>query len=383
VNRLEPRQPPVSILGCLASLGAALGLGILLYADVALLRGDLTPAAPPPQPPSRGNWAADFPARIDQVTRALVQIPIPLPTPREEPQGAGALRWQLRRYDLTLPAPDAPGSLAALFAPVHTAVPDATVTVAEEAGGARVQIGVDGLLTHVLAVHWLTRQPRVAIIIDDLGNDLRVAHDLGNLGAPLSFAVMPGRPFTKETTELAALLGQEVLVHLPMEAESGEDFGADNVLQVSASRDATVRAVDRALAAVPHAVGVNNHMGSRFTADAEHMRWVLERVKQAGLFFIDSRTTPHSVACEVAASLALACAERSVFLDDVDDEAAVRGQLQTLLAQARTHGDGIAIGHPRPATVAALRAVLPDFAAAGIEVVPLSAIVAPPSLSRR
>jgi polysaccharide deacetylase 2 family uncharacterized protein YibQ len=377
VNWPRIQHSAFTIYHCLVSLCASVGLGILLYADVVLLQSDTAPTAAPSPPPSSGNWAAEFPARIDRVTQALAQLPIPLPTPREEPQGSGALRWELRRYELTLPAPETPGTIAALFAPIHTAVADATVNVSEDFGGAQVQIGVDGLLTHVLALHWLSRQPRAAIIIDDLGNDLRIARELGTLGAPLAFAVMPGRPFSKEVAELAALLGQEVLVHLPMEAESGGDYGADNVLRVEASRDAIVHAVDRELAAVPHAIGANNHMGSRFTADATRMRWVLERVKQAGLFFIDSRTTPRSVACEVAASLALPCAERSVFLDDVDDEAAVHTQLQELLALARTRGDVIAVGHPRPATVAALRAVLPDFAAAHIDIVPLSAIVSP------
>jgi polysaccharide deacetylase 2 family uncharacterized protein YibQ len=377
VNWPRIQHSAFTIYHCLVSLCASVGLGILLYADVVLLQSDTAPTAAPSPPPSSGNWAAEFPARIHRVTQALAQLPIPLPTPREEPQGSGALRWELRRYELTLPAPETPGTIAALFAPIHTAVADATVNVSEDFGGAQVQIGVDGLLTHVLALHWLSRQPRAAIIIDDLGNDLRIARELGTLGAPLAFAVMPGRPFSKEVAELAALLGQEVLVHLPMEAESGGDYGADNVLRVEASRDAIVHAVDRELAAVPHAIGANNHMGSRFTADATRMRWVLERVKQAGLFFIDSRTTPRSVACEVAASLALPCAERSVFLDDVDDEAAVHTQLQELLALARTRGDVIAVGHPRPATVAALRAVLPDFAAAHIDIVPLSAIVSP------
>jgi len=355
-----------------------------LYVDVVLLQSDSAPIiSPTPPPRSAGNWTTQLPASIDRVTQALAQLPIVLPTPREEPQGSGALRWQLRRYELTLPAPEKPDAIAELFAPIHTAAPDTTVEVTENAGGAQVQIGIDGLLTHRLTLHWLNHRPRAAIIIDDLGNDLRVARELAGLGAPLTFAVMPARPFSKEVAELASLLGQEVLVHLPMEAESGEDFGADNVLQIDADHDEIVHTVDLELAAVPHAAGVNNHMGSRFTADPERMRWVLERVKAAGLFFIDSRTTPHSIACQVAASLPLACAERSVFLDDVDDDMAVRDQLRSVLTLARTRGDIIAIGHPRPATLNALRAVLPEFGAAQVELVPVSAIVNQPSLSRR
>jgi uncharacterized protein len=368
----------------LFSLCLAVGLALLLYADVLLLQGEDTPVAPPPSPPPRssGNWATDLPAEIDRVTQALSQLPVTLPTPREEAQGSGRLRWKLRRYELTIPAPADPTAITDLFAPIHTAAPDATVQVLQDAGGAQVQIGIEGLLTHALTLHWLDHRPRAAIIIDDLGNDLRIARELGSLGAPLAFAVMPARPFSKEVAELGSLLGNEVLVHLPMEAESGDEFGAADVLRIDADRDAIVGTVDRQLAAIPHAIGVNNHMGSRFTADPERMRWVLERVQHAGLFFIDSRTTAHSVGCEVAASLALPCAQRSVFLDAVDDEAAVRAQLDTLLALARTRGDVIAIGHPRPATVAALRATLADFAAAGIDIVPVSALVNAPTLSR-
>jgi polysaccharide deacetylase 2 family uncharacterized protein YibQ len=369
--------------GWLISLCSSVGLGLLLYGDVVLLQSDnsSSPSLSPPR--SRSNWAVEFPASIDQVTQALAHLPIPLPTPHEERQGSGTLRWTLRRYELTVPAPPEPGAIEGLFAPLRTAAPDATVDVTEDAGGAQVHIGVDGLLTHALMLHWLGHRPRAAIIIDDLGSDLRIARELAGLGIPLTFAVMPARPFSREVAELAALLGREVLVHLPMEADSGEDYGAGDVLRIDASHDEIVQAVDQELAAVPHAIGVNNHMGSRFTADHERMRWVLERVKRAGLFFIDSRTTSHSVACEVAASLALPCAERSLFLDDVDDDAAVREQLHTLLTLARTRGDVIAIGHPRPTTVAALRAVLPDFADAQIDFVPLSVMVNDQSLSRR
>jgi len=381
VNWSSIRRSPFAITHCLFSLCWSIGFGLLLYADVALLEGDIapinTPITPPSLPRSTGNWTAELPATIDRVTQALAQLPLALPTPREEPQGTGAVRWKRRHYELSVPAPQAPNAIADLFAPIHSAAPDATVHITEDAGGAQVRIGIDGLLTHSLTLHWHNSRPRAAIIIDDLGNDLHIAHEFAALGVPLAFAVMPGRPFSKEVAELAALLGHEVLVHLPMEAEGGEDFGADNVLLVTANRDETVRAVDQDLAAVPHAIGVNNHMGSRFTADAEHMRWVLERIKAAGLFFIDSRTTAHSVACEVAASLALACAERNVFLDDIDDDAAVRDQLHTLLTVARTRGEVIAIGHPRPATLTALQAVLPEFAESHVDIAPLSAIVTP------
>jgi len=356
-------------------------LAVLIYVSALSLRDVELPTAPPPTPNS--NWAADFPARIDQVTKALERLPWPLPTPHEEPNGAGALRWTHRRYDLSLAQPQEPAAINETMQPVRSAAPGVTVRVAAEADGAQVLIGVDGLLTHTLTLHWVTQRPQVAIIIDDLGNDLRMARALVDLDAPLTLAIMPFRPFSQQAAQLAGLFHREVLVHLPMEAESGEEFGATEVLHADADRSTILRGVDDSLAALPQAVGVNNHMGSRLTADRERMQWILERLKEKGLFFIDSRTTPRSVACDVATRIALPCAGRDVFLDDTDEEAAIREQLQSALQLARVRGRAIAIGHPRQATLAALQATLGDFAAAGVDLVPVSALVAERSLSRR
>jgi polysaccharide deacetylase 2 family uncharacterized protein YibQ len=366
----------------IASLCYACGLGLLIWLNVLLLQQGVEPPVAPP-PALRPDWAVDFPTRIERVTDAIAHLALPLPTPTEARQGAGAMRWMHRRYDLTLPMPEDPDAWLRQLEPIRSAAPGVTLRVTDEPTGAQVQIGIDGLLTHTLALHWLGRHPRVAIIIDDLGNDLHVARALAGIDAPLTFSVMPLRPFSKEVAELAALFGREVLLHLPMEPENGEDFGAHGMLRVGADRNEILRLLDASLATVPHAVGANNHTGSRFTADRDRMQWVLERLKEHGLFFVDSRTAPQSVACEVAATIALPCSARSLYLDDTDDEAAIRAQLDALLNQARTRGDAIAIGHPRPATVAALQAAVPGFAAAGVDVVPVSALVAGESLSRR
>lgn len=371
-------MPPVrqrrSRWGWLFGLLTSFALGLLIFLDAALLHDVEEPLAPPPTPPA--HWETEFPTHIAQVTDALAHLPFPLPTPSEEPQGAGALRWVHRRYDAMVPPPESPDAIEHLLDPVRTAAPGVTLHISQEASGAQVQVGVDGLLTHTLTLHWLTHRPRAAIIIDDLGNDLLSARALVAIEPPLTLAVMPFRPFSKEVAELAKLFGREVLLHLPMETESGEDFGAREVLRVEAGRKDILRELDDSLAAVPFAVGANNHMGSRFTSDRDHMRWVLERLREKGLFFIDSATTPHSVACEVAAAVRVPCASRTLFLDDTDDEQAVRNQLDAFLATARTHDDTVAIGHPRAATLAALQAAVPGFATAGVDIVPVSTIIA-------
>jgi polysaccharide deacetylase 2 family uncharacterized protein YibQ len=346
-----------------------------------LLRGAERWVAPVPTPGP--DWAADFPARIERITAALGRLPLPLPVPKEEPQGTGSLRWLRRHYELTVPEPEEADAIERALDPVRAAAAGVTLGVHQDAAGAQAKIAVDGLLTHTIALHWLGRRPRAAIIVDDLGNDLLTARALVNIDAPLTFAVMPSRPFSTEVAELAALFGREVLVHVPMEADSGEDFGARDVLPVTADRDDILRGLDRGIEAVPHAVGANNHMGSRFTRDRERMRWVLEHLKEKGLFFVDSATTAESVSCDVAATIALPCSARNLFLDDTDDDQAIRRQLDRLVQLAHSRGDVIAIGHPRPATLAALQAALPGFAAADVDLVPVSTIVADQSLSRR
>ncbi len=366
--------------GWLTSLISSVSLGTLIFLNTLLVRDAELPVLAPPTP--QPNWAVEFQPRIERVTDALTHLPMALPTPRQALQGAGALRWVHRRYDVTLPVPEA-GAVERLLEPIRSAAPGVTVQINRQAAGAQVQIGVDGLLTHTLALHWLARRARVAIIIGDLGNDLLTARSLTSIGAALTFAVMPFRPFSREVAELAALFQREVLLHLPMESESGVTFGASNVLRTDASRSELEQVVDASIAAVPHAVGVNGHMGSRLTTDRQRMQWVLGRLKEKGLFFIDSRTTSESVACAVATELAVPCVGRNLFLDDVDDEQAIGAQLEAVLQLAQIGGDAIAIGHPRLAMVAALQRAVPAFAAAGVDIVPASAIVTDTSLSSR
>ena len=357
------------------SLCSATVLGLLIYADVALLESEGRGAPRLSQLHLSDDWAAGFAASVEQTTGALAQIELPLPAPREERRGSGSLRWTLRRYEVTVPAPEAPGAIEALFAPVHAAVPNATVSVTEDAVGAQVHIGVDGLLTHTVALRWLGRRPRAALVVDNLGNDLRPVGELGELDVPLAFAVVPGRPFAREVAARAALLGREVVVQLSMGSDMGD---AETALRWAGTRDEVRATVGDALAAVPHAVGVTHRGGERLSADRERMRWVLERVGEAGLFYIDSRTTERSVVCEVAAAVPVPCAERGVRLDDPDDvggtAASVGRHLPVLLTLARTRGDVIAVTAVRPDTAEALRAALREIASADIDVVPLSVL---------
>ena len=221
--------------------------------------------------------------------------------------------------------------------------------------------------------------PRVAIVIDDLGANLKAFRALLAIPQPLTFAVLPHLAHSRQIAETAAAEGHEVLLHLPMEPL---DYPANNpgpgALLRSMSPEEIVRVLKEDLAAIPQIKGVNNHMGSRLTEDADVMRLILTVLKERGLFFLDSYTTPRSAVAEVAQSIGLPTASRHVFLDHKPgDPDYVSAQLDRLIAAARKHGAAIGIGHPRKATIAALRDHLPRLAEAGITVVPLSSLVAP------
>ncbi len=220
--------------------------------------------------------------------------------------------------------------------------------------------------------------PRVAIVIDDLGASLRAAKSLLAIPQPLTFAVLPKLTHSREIAEAAAAAGHDVLLHLPMEPL---DYPAKNPGPGALLRSMTPEAMSEVLkdnlASVPHAVGVNNHMGSRLTQDEETMRLVLTTLNERRLFFLDSYTTPRSVVSQVARELDMPTASRHVFLDhEPGDPDYVAAQMERLAAVAQKYGAAIGIGHPHPSTIAALKEHLPKLSEAGITVVPLSTLIA-------
>lgn len=212
---------------------------------------------------------------------------------------------------------------------------------------------------------------RVAVVVDDLGRSLEDLDALAELGVPLTYAVLPFESRTPDVVRELVRRREEILVHLPMEATNGADPGPGALTLEMGSRELG-RATRRALAAVPGAAGVNNHMGSSFSADPEAMRRVLSIVGEHGLYFLDSRTTVDTVGFQVATSLGLPSAERQVFLDRDPTPEAVRGEFRRLLALAREEGAAIAIGHPYPVTLEVLETEIPRAAEAGYEFVPVS-----------
>ena len=211
----------------------------------------------------------------------------------------------------------------------------------------------------------------VALVIDDLGRGLEELAALAALDVPLSYSVLP---FEERTAEVVARLregGAEILCHLPMQGATGADPGPGALL-AGMPGDGLAGATRSALARVPGAVGVNNHMGSTLTADPAAMGMVLRVLQQEGLFFLDSRTTVDTVGYSLARSLGLPAAQRDVFLDDDPQPAAVREQFRRLLDRSRERGAAIAIAHPHPSTLAVLREEVPRARAEGFTFVPVS-----------
>jgi uncharacterized protein len=203
-------------------------------------------------------------------------------------------------------------------------------------------------------------RPRLAILIDDLGNDEAAVGRIAAWKVPVSTAVLPALPGSERAARQLELAGKEVLLHLPMEPRGypGVRPGPGVVL-TSQSDEEIARVLETDLASVPGAVGVNNHMGSLATADARVMRSVAGVLSRRGLFFVDSRTTDATVAREAAEAAGVRAASRRVFLDDTQDQDAIRRQLAEAVFRARSEGSTIAIGHPHSITLAVLEHDLP------------------------
>ncbi|GHG76217.1 hypothetical protein GCM10010919_30920 [Alishewanella longhuensis] len=228
-------------------------------------------------------------------------------------------------------------------------------------------------LSILLLSEWAIATPRIAIIIDDIGYQ---KSDLKMVALPydLTFAVLPHTPYGKHAAELAFNQQKDVILHMPMEATNQNALGP-GALTHDMSRQQIHRTLELALADIPYAIGMNNHMGSLFTAQDEPMAWTMEYLRQRQLFFIDSLTTPKSTAKHYAAQHNVAILARHIFLDNEQNQRAIEKQFQQLLNIARRHQTAIAIGHPYPETYRFLQQRLPQLAAEGIELVAISSLL--------
>lgn len=218
-------------------------------------------------------------------------------------------------------------------------------------------------------------RPELAIIVDDLGYDPAAARTVFSLPGRVSVAVLPNHADSPAIAEEAHRRGIEVLLHLPMESVAGEEKAEKTELRVGEPAAEVSRVLDEMLATVPHAVGVNNHQGSKATANGALMAALAGAMRARGLFFIDSRTSGASLALDAALRAGVPAAGRNVFLDDDEDPTAIRRQLERAERLAREQGWCVAIGHPHSATLGVLADALPEIEARGVRLVSASEIV--------
>lgn len=320
-------------------------------------RAEITirPQAGQPSAVSSGQVTAD---------NIIVSVPDPSQTPALE----SALANIARRHDLKLVATTSGNDI-------------------------RFDFTLNGVRTHTIRIvspnasqpHPVS-QPRVpaprpgnggnlAIILDDLGYDQAPADSLLALPFPLTVSVIPHLPLSAEIAEEAFRRGDEVLLHLPMQSESADVKHEDIELRIGMNSQQVESALAGMLETVPHATGVNNHQGSLATADAALMQELMKDLRQRKLFFIDSRTSVSTVAYEVAEQSGVRAASRKVFLDDNPTKEAVQAQIDLAARDAIRDGSAIAIGHPHPATIAALAETLPQLESRGIHLVFASDLV--------
>jgi len=217
--------------------------------------------------------------------------------------------------------------------------------------------------------------PKLAIILDDLGSDRAAAEAIFELPYPLTISVLPNHEHSTEIADEALRRGYQVMLHLPMQAVANEKPEAQE-LRPGMPAAEVYALVDQFLQNVPGAVGVNNHQGSQATTDPALMRELMPVLREHQLFYVDSRTTAATVAYDTAESSGVRSAFRNVpFLDDVAEVGAVRKQLALALRGAREKGEAVAIGHPHPATLQALREVLPKTQTQGVHLAFVSEFV--------
>ena len=193
-----------------------------------------------------------------------------------------------------------------------------------------------------------------------MGNSEEALDELLGLGEPVTVSILPYSPYALETASRAHEKGLEVLLHLPLESlnGNGSESGTEGLIRSGMSEEEVRSLVGEDLDRVPYVRGVNNHMGSKVTADAAMMREILEPIRERGLFFLDSRTSGKSVAYDVAVGMGVPAVSRQVFLDADGDTGRIRERLFELFRIAQRDGRAVGICHPFKET---LRTLKEDF----------------------
>jgi len=218
-------------------------------------------------------------------------------------------------------------------------------------------------------------QAKLAILLDDLGSDRGVADQIFAMPYPLTISVLPEHAHSVDIAAEALSRGYEVMLHLPMQSV-GKEQPEEHELRPGMPDSQVSALVDQFLSELPGVQGVNNHQGSQATADPKLMGELMHVLQTRHVFYVDSRTTAATVAYDTARQEGVPAAYRNVpFLDDVENVAAIERQIALAIRGAQDKGEAIAIGHPHPATLEALRQMLPKARSQGVRLVFVSELV--------
>ncbi|BET98631.1 divergent polysaccharide deacetylase family protein [Xenorhabdus taiwanensis] len=198
---------------------------------------------------------------------------------------------------------------------------------------------------------------RLAIVIDDVGYRVSEENELLQMPVAVSIAILPNSPYGRKMAEKAYQQGREILIHLPM-APLGRQPLEKNTLHPAMSKEEITRIIQNAIQKVPHAVGMNNHMGSAMTSNLSGMEKVMQALSHYHLYFLDSVTVGNTQVTKAAMGTSVSVLRRNVFLDNIQTEAETRHQLDRAISLARKRGAAVAIGHPHPTTISVLQQAL-------------------------
>ncbi|MBN2453712.1 MAG: divergent polysaccharide deacetylase family protein [Candidatus Omnitrophica bacterium] len=217
------------------------------------------------------------------------------------------------------------------------------------------------------------KRPRVAIVMDDFGYNLKDLDTLFSMKQAVTISILPGQRYSMDIARMAKEREFETILHLPLEPHPAKDVIEEaDTIRCGMSEQEVVLRLKKAIAAVPGIDGVNNHMGSKATEDTKLMTVILKYLKSQDLYFLDSLTSKKSVCGKVSRSLGMWCGRRDIFLDNSNTTAAIEKQLSDMKNLAFRRGTVIAICHDRKNTIAVLSKILPEMEEEGIKFVKLS-----------
>ncbi|MDJ0809056.1 MAG: divergent polysaccharide deacetylase family protein [Desulfobacterales bacterium] len=237
-------------------------------------------------------------------------------------------------------------------------------------------LGLNGIpKANAASPYVFRRSPRIALIIDDIGFSRRIARQFMDIPAALTYAVLPHLPFSHQLAQEIHANGCEILLHQPMEPFDAQFSPGPGAIYVGDSAERIDTVVGANIQAVPHAIGVNNHMGSRLTTSTPEILAALRTIKREGLFFVDSLTSHRSRAFVTARRINMNAGRRDAFLDTSRHPNAIINRLYQLVNRALHTGTAIGIGHPFPETAVAINQFCAEIEGSGVEIASISSVL--------